>query len=135
MALTHTKEEYVRSIYKLAGFERASIRVSDLAEFLGLAKSTVSERLKELISIKFVEPCVDSNGYRLTTKGLKKAKALTYRHRILETFLHTTLNVPEDDVHKEACQLEHGCSDALLERIAAYLGNPTVDPHGQPIEK
>ena len=43
------------------------------------------------------------------------------------------LDVPWDLVHEEAELLEHVLSDELAERIAAKLGNPEFDPHGDPI--
>jgi DtxR family Mn-dependent transcriptional regulator len=41
--------------------------------------------------------------------------------------------VPWDRVHDEAEALEHVLSEDLEARIAAKLGNPTHDPHGDPI--
>jgi DtxR family transcriptional regulator, Mn-dependent transcriptional regulator len=55
------------------------------------------------------------------------------RHRLLEEFLARVLEVPWDEVHDEAEVLEHAVSDALVQRIDAYLGHPTHDPHGDPI--
>ncbi|WP_241482921.1 metal-dependent transcriptional regulator [Kocuria rosea] len=55
------------------------------------------------------------------------------RHRLLETFLATTLGYPWEEVHDEAERLEHAASDAMIERIDAQLGRPTADPHGDPI--
>lgn len=135
MGLTGTREDYIRALYKIGGFNNTAVRVGDLAEFLQLAKSTVSERLKELISISYVEADPDSSGYVLTKKGLRVAKALTYKHRIIESFLHDVLDVDESKVHNEACRLEHACSEEVIARMSQYLGNPTKDPHGQPIKK
>lgn len=131
--ITNTKEDYIRAMYKIGGFTKTTIRVGDLAAHLELAKSTVSERLKELVQIKFVTIDKKSGRYILTTKGLLAAKELTYKHRIIEAFLHEVLDVHEADLHSEAEVLEHACSDEVIRRMADYLGNPDVDPHGQPI--
>jgi DtxR family Mn-dependent transcriptional regulator len=54
-------------------------------------------------------------------------------HRLLELYLTTSLGVPWDRVHDEAEVLEHVLSEELEELIAAKLGHPTRDPHGDPI--
>ena len=54
-------------------------------------------------------------------------------HRLLELYLAEHLGVPWDRVHEEAEALEHVLSEDLEARIAAKLGNPTHDPHGDPI--
>ena len=54
-------------------------------------------------------------------------------HRLLELYLVESLGVPWDRVHEEAEVLEHVLSEQLEELIAAKLGNPTRDPHGDPI--
>ena len=59
--------------------------------------------------------------------------AVVRRHRLIEEFLVKALDVPWEDVHAEAEVLEHAVSDRLLERIDAFLGHPTHDPHGDPI--
>lgn len=133
--LTGTKEDYVRAMYKIGGFTKQVVRIGDLASHLNLAKSTVSERVKELIAIEFVEADTDSSGYLLTGKGMDAAKKLTYSHRVIEAFLHEVLGMPEEQLHDEAELLEHACSDDVIERMALHLGNPDVDPHGQPIKK
>lgn len=38
-----------------------------------------------------------------------------------------------DEVQSEAERLEHAASDALVDRMAAAIGEPTSDPHGAPI--
>jgi DtxR family Mn-dependent transcriptional regulator len=57
------------------------------------------------------------------------------RHRLLELFLVQTLNMPWDEVHEEAEHMEHAASERLIDRIDAFLGNPAVDPHGDPIPR
>ena len=55
------------------------------------------------------------------------------RHRLLEAYLVEFLGYDWDTVHEEAERLEHAVSDTLIERMATALGNPRVDPHGDPI--
>ena len=73
------------------------------------------------------------HGAQLTEVGQRRALSVLRRHRLLELFLAEHLGVPWDRVHEEAEALEHVLSEDLEQRIAAKLGNPTHDPHGDPI--
>ena len=72
-------------------------------------------------------------GVTLTAAGQRVALEVIRHHRLLELYLVESLGVPWDRVHAEAEVLEHVLSDELEELIAAKLGNPTRDPHGDPI--
>jgi DtxR family Mn-dependent transcriptional regulator len=72
-------------------------------------------------------------GVQLTAKGARVALEVLRHHRLLELYLATNLGVPWDRVHDEAEVLEHVLSEELEALIAAKLGNPTRDPHGDPI--
>ena len=74
-------------------------------------------------------------GARLTPAGVRLALTVLRRHRLIELFLSQTLNLAWDEVHEEAEHLEHAVSERLVDRIDAYLGHPTVDPHGDPIPR
>ncbi|MEA2194171.1 MAG: DtxR family transcriptional regulator, Mn-dependent transcriptional regulator, partial [Solirubrobacteraceae bacterium] len=73
------------------------------------------------------------HGVRLTAAGERLALEMLRHHRLLELYLAEHLDVPWDRVHEEAEALEHVLSEDLEARIAAKLGNPTHDPHGDPI--
>jgi DtxR family Mn-dependent transcriptional regulator len=72
-------------------------------------------------------------GVALTPDGERVALEVMRHHRLLETYLAEHLGVPWDRVHAEAEALEHVLSEYLEARIAAKLGHPTHDPHGDPI--
>src|SRR4051794_19640949 len=74
-----------------------------------------------------------SRGVQLTAEGVRVALEVLRHHRLLELYLATSLDVPWDRVHDEAEVLEHVLSEELEELIAAKLGHPTIDPHGDPI--
>jgi DtxR family Mn-dependent transcriptional regulator len=74
-------------------------------------------------------------GVRLTPAGRALALRVLRRHRLIEQFLSKTLSLSWDEVHEEAEHMEHAVSDALVDRIDAYLGHPATDPHGDPIPK
>jgi DtxR family transcriptional regulator, Mn-dependent transcriptional regulator len=126
--LTSTKEDYVRAIYILNKNEQGT-GVTHIAKRLKLSKSTVSERIKELVrdGLAIAAPYAE---VELTKKGAAIGKKLTYKHRLIEVFLHQTLKMPKDQVHAEAERLEHAFSDEAIERLDAFLKHPTHDPHG-----
>lgn len=131
--ITPTREDYLRAIYR---FQESGIqaRVIDIARYLHLARSTVSERITDLRLAKFIKPS-STGGIILTRKGDFVARRLTYKHRLIEVFLHKILGIDAKKVHKEAHKLEHAFSDEVIARLAKFLGNPSRDPHGEKIVK
>ncbi|MEY3784150.1 MAG: hypothetical protein RLZZ230_472 [Candidatus Parcubacteria bacterium] len=131
--ITATKEDYVRAIYILNLTQEAT-GVTDISNKLKLSKSTVSERVKELVN----EGWVVSEVYgkvSLTEQGINEGMKLTFKHRIIEYFLYNVLDVSKDSLHEEAERLEHAFSDEIIQKLAKFLANPEFDPHGSPIPK
>ena len=104
----------------------------DLAALLDVKPGSVSGMLRKLSSLGLVEH-ERYRGVRLTEKGRRVALEVIRHHRLLELFLVENLGMTEDEVNAEAEVLEHALSEELEELIARKLGNPTVDPHGDPI--
>ena len=131
VALTGQAEDYLKVMYHL---ERsgAAAATSDIAAELGVAPASVSGMLQRLARLGLVR-VERYRGARLAPPGRRIALQLIRRHRIIESFLATTLGYSWDDVHAEAERLEHAASTELVERMAASLGHPTTDPHGAPI--
>jgi DtxR family Mn-dependent transcriptional regulator len=124
-------EDYLKAIYSLGkGGDR--VATTDLAERLGFAPSSASAMIGRLAESGLVDH-VPYAGVRLTAEGEREALRVIRRHRLLEAFLVSSLDIPWDRVHLYAEQLEHAASDELIDVIAAKLGDPTVDPHGDPI--
>jgi DtxR family Mn-dependent transcriptional regulator len=73
------------------------------------------------------------HGVKLTEAGRRVALRTLRRHRVIEAYLAEALGYPWDRVHDEAERLEHAASDELVDRMAATIGEPEVDPHGAPI--
>jgi DtxR family Mn-dependent transcriptional regulator len=126
-------EDYAKAIYALQ--ERAddgAVTTTALAERLGVTAGSVSAMLKKLDGAGLVahEPY---RGVRLTDTGRRVALEVIRHHRLIELFLSEVLDMPWDRVHDEAEVLEHVISEELEALIAAKLGNPTEDPHGDPI--
>jgi DtxR family Mn-dependent transcriptional regulator len=130
--ITPTREDYIRSIYRFSE-QDTRVRVIDIARYLRLARSTVSERVRDLKNASFIKSSQNEEGIVLSKKGLLLARKLTYKHRLIEVFLHKVLHMDVKKVHVEAHKLEHAFSDEVIARLAKFLGNPTRDPHGAKI--
>jgi DtxR family Mn-dependent transcriptional regulator len=125
-------EDYAKAIYSLAGKTDGAVSTTALAERLSVTPASVSAMLKKLDERGLVEH-VPYKGVALTPDGKRVALEVLRHHRLLETYLAEHLGVPWDRVHAEAEALEHVLSEDLEARIAAKLGHPTHDPHGDPI--
>jgi DtxR family transcriptional regulator, Mn-dependent transcriptional regulator len=121
--LTAAVEDYVKAIYMLEGSGEAA-STNALAARLDVTPAAVSGMLRKLAALGLVahEPY---HGVRLTKRGRLVALEVIRHHRLLELFLVESLGMGWDEVHAEAEELE--------ELIAAKLGHPTLDPHGDPI--
>ncbi|HEX6020800.1 MAG TPA: metal-dependent transcriptional regulator [Solirubrobacter sp.] len=125
-------EDYAKAIYSLAHQGDGTVATNALAERLGVTPASVSAMVKKLDERGLVRH-VRYKGVALTPAGERVALEVMRHHRLLETYLAEHLGVPWDRVHEEAEQLEHVLSEYLEGRIAAKLGHPTHDPHGDPI--
>ncbi len=128
---TQAVQDYLKVIYKLQQQDRP-VPTTAIAERLELSSAAISKMLKHLAALRLVE----HNRYRgveLTEAGERIALEVIRHHRLLELYLVEALGVPWDRVDAEADLLEHVLSEDVEERIAAALGNPTRDPHGDPI--
>jgi DtxR family transcriptional regulator, Mn-dependent transcriptional regulator len=124
-------EDYAKAIYALE-HHGGSVSTNALAERLGVTAASASGMVKRLCEMGLVEH-EPYHGVSLTESGRRVALEVIRHHRLLELYLVESLGVPWDRVHEEAEVLEHVLSEQLEERIAAKLGNPTHDPHGDPI--
>lgn len=132
MTITAPVEDYLKTIYELERSTGAAAATNELADRLGVAPASVTGMVRRLAEQGLLE-YERYRGMRLTADGRAVALRTIRRHRILETFLARALDMPWDSVHAEAERLEHAASDALIDRMATWLGDPTADPHGAPI--
>jgi DtxR family transcriptional regulator, Mn-dependent transcriptional regulator len=127
-------QDYAKAIYVLEGRrgDDGAVTTNALAERLGVTAASASGMVRRLGELELVshEPY---RGVSLTAAGRRVALEVIRHHRLLELYLAETLDVPWDRVHDEAEVLEHHISEELEEAIAAKLGHPTRDPHGDPI--
>src|SRR5882757_4131160 len=125
-------EDYAKAIYAIAQRGEGPATTNALAERLGVTAASASGMCKRLGELGLVVH-VRYKGVELTPEGERVALEVIRHHRLLELYLAKSLDVPWDRVHAEAEVLEHVLSEELEELIAARLGDPTLDPHGDPI--
>jgi DtxR family Mn-dependent transcriptional regulator len=125
-------ENYAKAIYALQRRGDTAVTTNALAERLGVTPASASGMVKKLDALGLVrhEPY---RGVELTRDGERVALEVLRHHRLLELYLAERLDMPWDRVHDEAEVLEHVISEDLEALIAAKLGHPTHDPHGDPI--
>jgi DtxR family transcriptional regulator, Mn-dependent transcriptional regulator len=131
-ARTPAVEDYCKAIFTLESRAGEPVSTNALAERLEITPGSVSAMLKKLGELGFITH-LPYRGVRLTDEGCRVALEVIRHHRLLELFLAETLEMPWDRVHAEAEVLEHVISEELEGLIAAKLGDPTLDPHGDPI--
>ncbi len=129
---TPTREDYIREIYKIQERSPGAVRLVDLAGSLGLSKPAVTERIAGLARAGLVthEPY---RGADLTPRGRALGRRLTYKHRVIESFLVGVLGIGRERMHREAHRLEHACSDEVIEAMRRLVPDATHCPEGDPI--
>ena len=129
---TQSQEDYLRTIYGLYKKNMQHATSVEVADCLEVSKAAVSKMLKRL-SIKKLIKIYPYSKIILTAKGLKEAKKLTSKHRIIEVFLVDILKINKDKMHEEAHRLEHSFSDESIKKLARFLNNPKFSPRGNKI--
>ena len=125
-------QDYAKAIWSLGTRSDEPVSTSAIAERLEVSPASASAMVKRLESMGLAER-EPYHGVRLTPAGQRVALEVLRHHRLLELYLAEALGMSWDRVHEEAERLEHAISPELSELIAAKLGNPTHDPHGDPI--
>ncbi|MEA2332042.1 MAG: DtxR family transcriptional regulator, Mn-dependent transcriptional regulator [Thermoleophilaceae bacterium] len=130
--ISNAVQDYAKAIWSLGQRDYLPVSTSALADRLEVSPASASAMVKRLESMGLVER-EPYHGVQLTPAGERVALEVLRHHRLLELYLAEALGMSWDRVHEEAEVLEHAISPALSELIAAKLGNPTHDPHGDPI--
>ncbi len=132
MDLSPVAEDYLKAIYYLETENGRPVRTSDISEALDVTSPTVTSMLDTLDERELAN-YTPYQGVELTDRGREVVLQLVRNHRLLETFLMEYLDYSWSAVHDEADRLEHHVSDEFTRRLAAFLGEPATDPHGDPI--
>ncbi|HEX2990198.1 MAG TPA: metal-dependent transcriptional regulator [Anaerolineales bacterium] len=130
-SLTVSIQDYLKNIYELTENGEAA-STNTLAKRLNISAPSVTGMVQKLAS---ASPALvmykKHQGVTLTSEGKKAALEVIRHHRLLETWLVQTLGYSWDEVHEEAERLEHVISEEFEQRIAAAMGHPLRDPHGE----
>ena len=129
--VTPAEQDYLKVIFDLtADGQRAT--TNQIAERLAITAASVSGMIHKMAADGWLD-YRKRQGVRLTDAGRTAALEVIRHHRLIETFLHEVLGYSWDEVHEEACRLEHVISEKMERRMARLLGEPSRDPHGDPI--
>src|SRR5215212_7097716 len=123
--------DYLKAIWELSeeGVAEGAASTKEVADRLSLSAASVSNMFGRLRDMGLAE-YERYHGATLTEEGRAEALRLLRRHRLIETFLLECLDYSWEEVHEEAESLEHAVSDTFARRLAAFLGHPAQDPHG-----
>jgi len=130
--ISSSAENFMKVIFMHEQNHRFDTRPGSIAKALGITNAAATDMARNLSDKKLVH----YEKYRqleLTPKGKELTLKLIRKHRLWETFLYKTLQMSLHEIHREAEMLEHQTSEFLANRISSYLGDPDVDPHGDPI--
>ena len=130
--MTFSEENYLKAIYHLTVVSNSEVSTNAIAEMMETKASSVTDMLKKLAEKNLVN-YKKYRGVSLTEPGKLAAKMIVRKHRLWEVFLVEKLDFSWDEVHDIAEQLEHIKSEKLINKLDDFLGNPTEDPHGDPI--
>ena len=125
-------QDYAKAVYVLGHDREGLVTNGEVATRLGVTPATATTMLRKLAELGLAE-YVPYKGVELSPAGERVALEVIRHHRLIEAFLAETLGMPPDRVHAEAEVLEHYISEDLEKLIAAKLGEPSHDPHGNPI--
>jgi DtxR family Mn-dependent transcriptional regulator len=131
--LSEAIEDYLKAILQIEeGCGATAVTTNALAARLGVSAGSASGMIRRLdeMGLAAHEPY---RGVRLSDRGRRIALEVLRHHRLLELYLTQELGMSWDRVHDEAERLEHVLSEELEALIAAKLGDPVRDPHGDPI--
>jgi len=119
-------EDYLKALYALSK-NGNSVSTTEISEYFRIAPASVTEMLQKLADNDFVRYS-PYHGSVLTEKGLLVAQKMTRKHRLLERFLSDVLRIRENDVHAQACAMEHSLSDEAEESLCRFLKHPDKCP-------
>ena len=119
-------EEYLEVLYR-NGSNGEQVSTTQLSKELGIAPGSVTQMLKKLEDLGYIT-YTPYKGATLTDEGMKIAQKITRKHRILEKFLLEVLKVKEENIHDQACEMEHTLSDEAERALCTMLHHPDLCP-------
>jgi DtxR family Mn-dependent transcriptional regulator len=122
---------YLVHIFRLSK-DAQPVPLSQLAAALEVSPISVNQMCRKLHDEGLVE-YTPYRGVALTSAGRQLAARVLRGHRLWEVFLVEHLHLRWEEAHETACLLEHDTPDPVVERLAAFLHHPSVNPEGEPI--
>ncbi|BDH79180.1 iron repressor [Methanothermobacter tenebrarum] len=129
--LSENIEEYLETLYKLSQ-EKEPVSTSSISRELKIAPASVTQMLQRLAKMGLVDYS-PYKGVKLTMKGYRMAEKVIRKHRLLERFLYDILNLKQDKIHQQACEMEHALSDDAERALCQLLKQPSYCPDKNPI--
>ncbi|MCL2116693.1 MAG: metal-dependent transcriptional regulator [Methanobrevibacter sp.] len=129
--LSENIEEYLEVLYKY-GNKKKHVSTTAISKKLKIAPASVTQMLKKLEDLGHIT-YIPYKGAILTEKGIKIAQKITRKHRILERFLSDVLKIKEENIHIQACNMEHSLSDEAERAMCHILEHPDKCPGEKPI--
>lgn len=124
--LSENIEEYLEVLYKY-GNKKDHVSTTKISKMLGIGPGSVTQMLKKLEDLGYIN-YMPYQGANLSDKGFKMAQKITRKHRILEKFLTDVLKVKPENVHIQACDMEHSLSDEAERAMCHILEHPDICP-------
>ncbi|MCK9580649.1 MAG: metal-dependent transcriptional regulator [Methanoregula sp.] len=125
-------EEYLESILDIEEMDGIA-KTSAIAKCMKVAPASVTEALQTLADKGYVH-YQPYKGATLTGLGREMARKVKRRHRLLEVFLNDVLHISQENIHDEACRMEHTLSEETECALCKMLKAPARCPHGSLIE-
>ena len=129
--LSENIEEYLEVLYR-QGNKKSHVSTTTISKQLKIAPASVTQMLKKLEDLGYIK-YIPYKGAILTEKGIKIAQKITRKHRILERFLSDVLNIKKENIHIQACNMEHSLSDEAERAMCQILEHPDMCPDEKPI--
>ncbi|MGA0232187.1 MAG: metal-dependent transcriptional regulator [Saprospiraceae bacterium] len=130
--LSHTEENYLRTVFDLTERNRGSAGTNDIAAVLHTSAASVTDMIRRMAS-KDLLVYEKYKGVKLSQTGMKHANRIIRRERLWKVFLSEKLGLSWDKLERIADQLKHVKSEEMIEALDDYLRNPKFDPHGEAI--
>ncbi|MCL2157613.1 MAG: metal-dependent transcriptional regulator [Methanobrevibacter sp.] len=129
--LSENIEEYLEVLYRY-GNKKNHVSTTTISKQLKIAPASVTQMLKKLEDLEYIK-YIPYKGAILTDEGTKIAQKITRKHRILERFLSDVLKIKKENIHIQACNMEHSLSDEAERAMCHILEHPDKCPDEKPI--
>lgn len=117
--MTSSLEDYLEAVFVLSN-QKGNVRLTDIAEYLGVSKPSVNRAVNTLTQNGFLEH-VTYGDIVITPAGESYAANVLRRHKLIKQFLISELGVDEKIAERDACQMEHVMSPVTIDKLYEYL--------------